>query len=79
MTYEIYMPLSSDKMYYNTISLAHKICGNGLQLEIYNTSWLQSFEVLKLSCTWYRKLGFQVSFCVSEGSQFGRLKAEIKQ
>ena len=29
MTYEIFTPLSSDEIYQNTISLGHKICGNG--------------------------------------------------
>ena len=44
-------------------------------LELYSTSWLQSFEALFHIATWYRQLCFQVSLRVSEGSQVGGLKA----
>ena len=44
------------------------------QLELYSTSWLQSFEAL-FHILDTGNLVFKVSLHVSEGSQVGRLKA----
>ena len=72
MKYRYHGPLSGDKIYWNTTSLAHKIYVQILKmevvmdrvvdtrLELYNTSWLHSLETFDLY-TWYRKPNFQVS------------------
>ena len=46
------------------------------QLELYNTSWLQSLEALFLYA-WLREPGLQVSLCVSGWQSGSRVKGNM--